>query len=102
MSKYDDIEHPRELRTRQGLTLTCVAEKMGSSQPNVSRFENGLDVVSTEYLDRYARAIAVPSRVVARFYWSEVEAQGWRLIKLAKGELSRTRPRTKKNLTGIS
>ena len=89
MSKYSDIKRLADLRTRSSLLLAQVAQTMGTSKPHVSRFENGLDVVSPEYIERYARAIGVPAAVVARFYWAEVESQGWRLVKLAKSEKTR-------------
>ena len=89
MNKYADIKRLADLRTRSRLLLAQVAETMGTSKSHVSRFENGLDVVSPKYVERYARAIGVPAATVSRFYWTEVESHGWRLVKLAMSEKTR-------------
>jgi transcriptional regulator with XRE-family HTH domain len=60
-----------ELRERRGATQTNVAERLGTSRPNVARIESEDDVRVTT-LDRYVRALGGRLEVRAVFDDEEV------------------------------
>lgn len=47
----------RQLRTAQGLTLQQVADRVGTSNQQVSHHENGKRRLTVEWLQRYSRAL---------------------------------------------
>lgn len=55
----------QEMRARAGLTVSQVAERMGVTQPAVSRLEKNASRASFLTLQRYAQACGAELRVVA-------------------------------------
>lgn len=54
-------ERVRQLRTRMGLTTISLARKMGISQAQISRLENGLQGFRSATLNRFAKVLGVPA-----------------------------------------
>ncbi|OOF42493.1 transcriptional regulator [Rodentibacter rarus] len=55
----------QEMRARAGLTVSQVAERMGVTQPAVSKLEKNASRASFLTLQRYAQACGAELRVVA-------------------------------------
>ncbi|OOF57560.1 helix-turn-helix domain-containing protein [Rodentibacter myodis] len=55
----------REIRTRAGLTVSQVAERMGITQPAVSKLEKNASRASFLTLQRYAQACGTELRISA-------------------------------------
>jgi transcriptional regulator with XRE-family HTH domain len=76
----------REWRKYRGLTLTELAERVGTTQATLSRYETGARRITTETLQKFANAL-VPARQIGELFikppaWDLREAIG-RSAKIA-------------------
>jgi len=55
----------REVRKQKGMTTTKLAEKVGITQAQVSRLENGHQGFRSATLEKIAKALKVPAVVLA-------------------------------------
>lgn len=55
-------ERLKEARLQKGLTLTKVAEKMGSHRPIINRDETGLHILDLSRIFKYAEVLEVDVR----------------------------------------
>ena len=58
--KLDIAANLRKFRTARGMTTSVLAEKVGVSQPQVSRLENGQQGFRSSTADKLAKAVGVP------------------------------------------
>ena len=78
-------EKVRQLRTRMGLTTITLAKKVGISQAQISRLENGLQGFRSATMAKFAKVLGVP---VAYFYVEDQKAfTGQMVADLKKRDL---------------
>ena len=65
----------RSVRTELGMTTTALAEKVGISQAQISRLENGLQGFRSDILVRTAKALKVPP---FRLLMTDAEWRKWK------------------------
>ena len=68
----------RQLRTEMGKTSTDLARKVGVSQPQISRLENGQQGFRSDILVKIAKALKVPP---FRLLMTEKDWAKWRRAK---------------------
>ena len=64
----------RMLRTKLGISMTALAKKVGISQPQVCRLENGQQGFHSGTLVKFAKALKVPP---FRLFMTEKEWRKW-------------------------
>ena len=68
----------KELRTEKGLTTTDLAKKVGISQAQISRLENGQQGFRSGTLVKIAKSLKVPP---FRFFMTDDEWKKWQKVK---------------------